>query len=133
MDVKIAGQEIFRCSEDKSCSESKSRTAAENESYERYHKENQKQKVEWITVGGSVSCWPLPARKRDSMKGWEDTMQKWYDRLPEMKKKGEVKKMYEERQKKVSQMIKCADGSAGLLHKITKPTARRGGVHILKK
>ena len=51
-------------------------------------------------------------------------MQKWYDCLPAMKKKSEIKKMYEERQKKNSQMIKSADGSAGLLHKITKPTAR---------
>ena len=39
--VKIAGQEIFRCSEDISCSESKSRTAAENESCEGYDKESQ--------------------------------------------------------------------------------------------
>ena len=36
-------------------------------------------------------------------------------------------------QRKVSQMIKSADGSAGLLHRITKPTARRGGVKILKE
>ena len=35
-------------------------------------------------------------------------------------------------QLKVNQMIKSADGSAGLLHKITKPTAWRG-VQILKK
>ena len=30
-------------------------------------------------------------------------------------------------------MIKSADGSAGLLHKITEPTAWRGGVQILRK
>ena len=30
-------------------------------------------------------------------------------------------------------MIKSADGSVGLLHKITKPTAWRGGAQILKK
>ena len=35
--------------------------------------------------------------------------------------------------KKVSQMIKSAEGSAGLLHNITKPTAQRGGVQMLKK
>ena len=34
---------------------------------------------------------------------------------------------------KVVQMIKSAEGSAGLLHKITKPTAWRGGTQILKK
>ena len=30
-------------------------------------------------------------------------------------------------------MIKSADSSAGLLHKITKPTTWRGGTQILKK
>ena len=30
-------------------------------------------------------------------------------------------------------MIKRAEGSAGLLHKITKPAAWRGGTQILKK
>ena len=30
-------------------------------------------------------------------------------------------------------MIKSAEGSAGLLHKLTKPTAWRGGAQILKK
>ena len=30
-------------------------------------------------------------------------------------------------------MIKSAEGSAGLLHKITKPTTWRGGVQILEK
>ena len=30
-------------------------------------------------------------------------------------------------------MIKSADGSAGLLHKITEPTAWRGGVQILMR
>ena len=36
-------------------------------------------------------------------------------------------------QRNVVQMFKSADGSAGLLHKITKPTAWRGGVQILKE
>ena len=65
--------------------------------------------------------------------GWEDTMQKRYDWLGEMKKKDEVKKMEEEHQKKVSHVTTSADGSAGLLHRITKPTAWRGGVQRLKK
>ena len=30
-------------------------------------------------------------------------------------------------------MMKSAEGSAGLLHDITKPTAWRGGTQILKK
>ena len=36
-------------------------------------------------------------------------------------------------QQLVIQMIKSAEGSGGLLHKITKPTAWRGGAQILKK
>ena len=36
-------------------------------------------------------------------------------------------------QQRTNQMIKNAKGSAGLLHKFTKPTARRGGAQILKK
>ena len=39
--------------------------------------------------------------------------------------------MEERHQHKVAQMIKSAEGSAGLLHKITKPTAWRGGAQIL--
>ena len=50
--------------------------------------------------------------------GWEDTMQEWYKWLEEMKKRTRKKKedMY---QCKVAQMIKSAEGSAGLLHKIS--------------
>ena len=38
-----------------------------------------------------------------------------------MTKKDEIKNLEEVHQRKISQMIKSADGSAGLLHKITKP------------
>ena len=41
--------------------------------------------------------------------------------------------MGELHQRKVKQMIKSAEGSAGLSHKITKPTAWRGGAQILKE
>ena len=51
----------------------------------------------------------------------------------ENEKEDEKKKMKEMHQQKVTQMIKSAEGSAGLLHKITKPTAWRGGAQILKK
>ena len=54
-------------------------------------------------------------------------MLQWYDWLYEMKKRDEVKGMEVENQKTVSRMIKSADGSARLLHKITKTTACRGG------
>ena len=50
-----------------------------------------------------------------------------------MKKRDEKGKMEELHQHKVAQMLKSAEGTAGLLHKITKPTAWRGGTQILKK
>ena len=65
--------------------------------------------------------------------GCEDTMQKWYHWLEDMKKKDEKEKMEEMHQKKVEQMIKSAEGSAGLLHKITRPTPWSGGAQILEK
>ena len=65
--------------------------------------------------------------------GWEDTMQKWYKWLEEMRKKDENENMEEMHQHRVAQVIKSAESSAGLLHKITKPTPWRGGAQILKK
>ena len=50
-----------------------------------------------------------------------------------MKKRDEKGKMEEMHHHKRTQMIKSAEGSAGLLHKITKPTAWRGEAQILKK
>ena len=70
-------------------------------------------------------------RKRAFITGWEDIMQKWYNWLEEMKKKDEKEKMEEMHQHKVAQMIKSAEGSAGLLHKFSKPTAWWRGVQIL--
>ena len=60
-------------------------------------------------------------------------MQKWYEWLEYMKKKDEKEKMEEMHQRKVEKMIKSAERSAGLLHKITKPTMWRGGGQILKE
>ena len=65
--------------------------------------------------------------------GWEDTMQRWYDWLEYTKKKDEKEKMEEMHQQKVAQMIKSAEGSAGLLRKITKPTPWWRGAQILEK
>ena len=58
-------------------------------------------------------------------------MQNPYDWLEKMKMM--MRKIEEMHQHKVNQMIKSAEGSAGLLHKFTKPTAWRGGAQILKK
>ena len=60
-------------------------------------------------------------------------MQKWYEWLEHMKKEDEKEKMEVVHQRKVEKMIKSAEGSAGLLHKITKPTMWRGLVQILEK
>ena len=49
------------------------------------------------------------------------------------KRKDEKGKMEERHQQKVAQMMNSAEGSAGLLHKITKLTAWRGGAQILEK
>ena len=65
--------------------------------------------------------------------GWEDTMHEGYEWLEHMGKKDDKEKMEEMHQRKVQKMIKRAEGSAGLLHKITKPTMWRRGVKILKK
>ena len=56
----------------------------------------------------------------------------WRDWLEDMKKKDEKENMEEMHQKKVEQMIKSAEGSAGLLHKIRKSTPWRGGAQILE-
>ena len=50
-----------------------------------------------------------------------------------MNKKDEKEKMEEMHQHKVAQMIESAEGSAGLLHKITKPAPRRGGAQIFER
>ena len=53
--------------------------------------------------------------------GWKDTVQKWYYWLEDVKKKDEM------HQKKVEQQIKSAEGTAGLLHKITKSRSQHHG------
>ena len=58
-------------------------------------------------------------------------MQKWYGLLEHMKKKDDKVKMEDVHQHQVAQMIKSAEESAGLLHKISKPTAWREAARIL--
>ena len=81
--------------------------------------------------------WIAELLAADCEKAWlhpeeEETMQKWYIWL-ENEKEDDNRKMEELHQQRVNQMIKSAEGSAGLLHKITEPTAWRGGAQILKK
>ena len=73
----------------------------------------------WVTellVADCEKAWSHP--------GWEDIMQKWYEWLEEVKKKDEKEKMEEMHQHKVAQMIKSAEGSAGLLQKFTLLNSR---------
>ena len=78
-----------------------------------------------LLVADSEKAWIHP--------GWEDSMQKWYEWLKEMKKNDKKGNMEEMHQQKVAQMMKSAEGSARLLHKISKPTAWRGAAQILKE
>ena len=71
----------------------------------------------WVTELLATDC-----EKAWIHTGWEDTVQKWYEWLEYKKRKDEKKKVEDVHQHKVEQMIKSAEGSAGLLHKITKPT-----------
>ena len=60
-------------------------------------------------------------------------MQKWYEWLEQLKRKMRSKRWRRCIKTKVSQIIEGAEGSAGLMHKLTEPTAWRGGAQILKK
>ena len=80
----------------------------------------------WVSELLAAGC-----EKAWNYTGREDVMRKWHSWLEEMKKKDEKEKMEEMHQHKVAQMIKSAEGSAGLLHKISKRTAWWRGVQIL--
>ena len=75
--------------------------------------------------------WVAELLAADCEKAWIHV--KWEDTMQNMKKKDEKENMEDMHQKKVEQMIKSADGSAGLLHKITKPTPWRRGAQISEK
>ena len=97
-------------------------------------KTDQGKKAEWTrtTVGGSVNCWLL-ITKAWLYSAWEDTARRWHNVGRYEMKKDEERRMEVRQQKLVSRLGRSAEGGTGLLHKITKPTARRGGVQILKK
>ena len=78
----------------------------------------------WVTGLLAADCekaWIHP--------GWEDTMQPWCEWYETMKKQKKMRRKRWRRciNKKVAQIINSAEGSAGLLQKISKPTAWRGG------
>ena len=60
-------------------------------------------------------------------------MRVWYEWLKYMKKKMRRRKWRRCISERWRRLIKSAEGSAGLLHKITKPTMWSGGVQILKE
>ena len=82
--------------------------------------------------------WVAELLAADCVKAWlhpeeEETMQAWYNWFEKMQKEDEKRKIEEFQRQRVNQMIKSAEGSAGLLRKFAKPTAWRGGAWILKK
>ena len=79
----------------------------------------------WVSELLAADC-----EKACRQAGREETMQKWCDRVGQMKKKDEKEKMEEMHQHEVVHMIKSEEGSVGLLHKISKPTAWRRGAQI---
>ena len=143
---KIVGQEISPCSEIMTCSVGKAcnEGLTEEEEVKRQRqlrikvvKDTTKKirsKEGWMhaTAGGSVNCWRRVVRKLGSIQERKNHA-KMVCLVGSTKKEDEKRRMEELRQLRVSQMIKSADGSAALLHKITKPTAWRRGAQILKK
>ena len=63
---------------------------------------------------------------------WDGTAQSLQEWLYEMKKNDEGQKE-EEHQKLVRRMIASAEGGAGWLHRISKPTVWREGIQILRE
>ena len=112
---KIAGHEFSPCLEEDSAEEEEEmKQQQKDEDYGRSDNEN------WVSELLATDC-----EKAWIHAGWEDTLQKWYNWLEEMKKKDEIVKMEEMHQHKVAQMIKIVEASAHLLHKISNPTAWR--------
>ena len=76
--------------------------------------------------GGLLSFWRQNVRKRGSIQDGKTPCRSGMS--GEKKENYDVKRKIEEmHQRKVSKMIKRAEGGAGLVHKISTPTARRGG------
>ena len=86
-------------------------------------------KEEWTlrADGGLLSCWRQTVRKRGSIQDGKTPCWSGMKWLEKMKKEKDKRS---DRQK-VTQMIQSAEGSAGPLHKISKPW--RGGAQILKE
>ena len=140
--VKTPGQESSRGSGNTICSESKACRRAKREKEEVWQQSMKTtadvaRKIKAKGRMGAKNIWWFSELLAgDCKNAWfhpecEDTMRQWYNWLNEMK--DEEKSMEAEHQTFVSRMTASADGGASLLHKITKPTAWRGGVQILKE
>ena len=89
------------------------------------------------TEGGWLKSWRQIVTKRGFTQDWKILCRNGITGY----KKDETTKMEEMHQQKVEQMIKSAEGSAGHLHKITKPKLwrrrstvlgeRRGGCEVV--
>ena len=126
--VKIAGQEFSggsgrrAYSESKACRKVKQKRKKEIRQQQRMkvmkdmtRKIRAKERFDahhswWVSEFLAADC-----RKAWLHSGWEDTMQRWFDWLHEMKKKTKQKE-WKWSTKKISRMIRCAEGSTGVVH-----------------
>ena len=108
------GSESVTCSVCKACMKARRRkkneTAAKKEDDEGYDEENQIQG----RMNAENRWWSAELLAADCEKawlhaGWEETMQKWYDWLGEMKNEDEISELEGTHQRTVSQMIKIAE------------------------
>ena len=93
--------------------------AAKNGDYERSNMEKSNQKEEWMlrTDGASWNCWRKTVGQRGSIQDGKIPCRSG-KLVGGDEKKEEKEKIEEMHQHKVAQMIKSAEGSAGLLHNI---------------
>ena len=59
-------------------------------------------------------------------------LQQWFKWLREEKRKDEARSRVKELRKQVTRAISGAKGGAGVLHRMTKPTAWRGGLQVME-
>ena len=93
------------------------------------------QKEGWMprTDGRLLNCWRQTAKRRGSIQKKKKKICKNGSIGWKTKKEDDGRNMEEMHQQRVNLNDQSAEGSAGLLHKITKPTTWRGGTQIQKK
>ena len=67
------------------------------------------------------------------MKEWDEHMKEWEEWLGEEGKKEKRQQLKESHETLVEKFMSSGKGRAGFLHKVTKPTLRRGCIQILEE